>query len=194
MSHKQTDPPVQVSPGFGPGRRAPPLIPPFAPLDAFAWLFPQDQDTDNSRNASGELGSSSGSNSLDDGNWSNTAEGGKEQQDGSSKQAEQQPPLQGQKSQQAPGPSPKSLGCGSENWQKGGKGGGNLKGGEEEEKEVQGKEEQGGEDQEQGGRPVLKKPDKLEPCPRCDSYDTKFCYYNNYNIKQPRHFCKNCQR
>jgi hypothetical protein len=24
--------------------------------------------------------------------------------------------------------------------------------------------------------------------------DTKFCYYNNYNINQPRHFCKNCQR
>ncbi|CAI9096581.1 OLC1v1032763C1 [Oldenlandia corymbosa var. corymbosa] len=24
--------------------------------------------------------------------------------------------------------------------------------------------------------------------------DTKFCYYNNYNVNQPRHFCKNCQR
>ncbi|XP_066399227.1 cyclic dof factor 1-like isoform X1 [Miscanthus floridulus] len=40
----------------------------------------------------------------------------------------------------------------------------------------------------------LKKPDKILPCPRCNSMDTKFCYYNNYNIKQPRHFCKNCQR
>jgi len=40
----------------------------------------------------------------------------------------------------------------------------------------------------------LKKPDKLIPCPRCDSVDTKFCYYNNYNINQPRHFCKSCQR
>lgn len=39
-----------------------------------------------------------------------------------------------------------------------------------------------------------KKPDKLLPCPRCDSLDTKFCYYNNYNVNQPRHFCKNCQR
>eukprot|EP00252_Welwitschia_mirabilis_P014133 TRINITY_DN31174_c0_g1_i1.p1 TRINITY_DN31174_c0_g1~~TRINITY_DN31174_c0_g1_i1.p1 ORF type:complete len:544 (-),score=98.83 TRINITY_DN31174_c0_g1_i1:208-1839(-) len=39
-----------------------------------------------------------------------------------------------------------------------------------------------------------KKPDKLLPCPRCDSMDTKFCYYNNYNVNQPRHFCKNCQR
>nr|AOW73089.1 DNA-binding with one finger protein 8 [Eleusine coracana] len=41
---------------------------------------------------------------------------------------------------------------------------------------------------------VLKKPDKILPCPRCNSMDTKFCYYNNYNIKQPRHFCKSCQR
>ncbi|KAL6867191.1 hypothetical protein ACP4OV_015215 [Aristida adscensionis] len=40
----------------------------------------------------------------------------------------------------------------------------------------------------------LKKPDKILPCPRCNSMDTKFCYYNNYNINQPRHFCKNCQR
>ncbi|CAH2042267.1 unnamed protein product [Thlaspi arvense] len=40
----------------------------------------------------------------------------------------------------------------------------------------------------------LKKPDKILPCPRCNSMDTKFCYYNNYNINQPRHFCKSCQR
>ncbi|XP_027330072.1 cyclic dof factor 3-like [Abrus precatorius] len=39
-----------------------------------------------------------------------------------------------------------------------------------------------------------KKPDKLLPCPRCNSMDTKFCYYNNYNINQPRYFCKACQR
>ncbi|XP_050382331.1 dof zinc finger protein DOF3.1-like [Argentina anserina] len=31
-------------------------------------------------------------------------------------------------------------------------------------------------------------------CPRCDSSNTKFCYYNNYNLSQPRHFCKNCKR
>ncbi|MED6135183.1 hypothetical protein PIB30_043883 [Stylosanthes scabra] len=31
-------------------------------------------------------------------------------------------------------------------------------------------------------------------CPRCDSVNTKFCYYNNYNLSQPRHFCKNCRR
>lgn len=36
-------------------------------------------------------------------------------------------------------------------------------------------------------------PDPL-PCPRCDSKNTKFCYYNNYNKLQPRHFCKACKR
>ncbi|CAN6937941.1 hypothetical protein Bca4012_101438 [Brassica carinata] len=41
---------------------------------------------------------------------------------------------------------------------------------------------------------TLKKPDKLLPCPRCESANTKFCYYNNYNVSQPRHFCRNCQR
>ncbi|KAH0911522.1 hypothetical protein HID58_034843 [Brassica napus] len=40
----------------------------------------------------------------------------------------------------------------------------------------------------------LKKPDKILPCPRCNSSDTKFCYYNNYNVSQPRHFCRSCQR
>ncbi|XP_030521810.2 cyclic dof factor 1-like isoform X2 [Rhodamnia argentea] len=41
---------------------------------------------------------------------------------------------------------------------------------------------------------TLKKPDKILPCPRCNSMDTKFCYYNNYNVNQPRHFCRACQR
>ncbi|KAK8716699.1 hypothetical protein V6N13_044003 [Hibiscus sabdariffa] len=31
-------------------------------------------------------------------------------------------------------------------------------------------------------------------CPRCDSTNTKFCYYNNYNFSQPRYFCKSCRR
>uniref|UniRef100_A0A803LQ11 Dof zinc finger protein n=1 Tax=Chenopodium quinoa TaxID=63459 RepID=A0A803LQ11_CHEQI len=31
-------------------------------------------------------------------------------------------------------------------------------------------------------------------CPRCDSTNTKFCYYNNYSLTQPRHFCKACKR
>ncbi|XVE83764.1 hypothetical protein DITRI_Ditri16bG0112800 [Diplodiscus trichospermus] len=53
------------------------------------------------------------------------------------------------------------------------------------------------EDQSETSNPqekTLKKPDKILPCPRCNSMDTKFCYYNNYNVNQPRHFCKNCQR
>ncbi|XP_073146472.1 cyclic dof factor 1-like [Henckelia pumila] len=41
---------------------------------------------------------------------------------------------------------------------------------------------------------TLSKPDKIIPCPRCNSMETKFCYYNNYNVGQPRHFCKKCQR
>ncbi|KAI5000495.1 hypothetical protein ZWY2020_005084 [Hordeum vulgare] len=32
------------------------------------------------------------------------------------------------------------------------------------------------------------------PCPRCRSRETKFCYFNNYNVNQPRHFCKACHR
>ncbi|CAN8288270.1 unnamed protein product [Cochlearia groenlandica] len=31
-------------------------------------------------------------------------------------------------------------------------------------------------------------------CPRCDSHNTKFCYFNNYSLSQPRHFCKSCRR
>ncbi|XP_061346290.1 dof zinc finger protein DOF1.4-like [Gastrolobium bilobum] len=31
-------------------------------------------------------------------------------------------------------------------------------------------------------------------CPRCDSTNTKFCYYNNCNKSQPRHFCRACKR
>ncbi len=54
-------------------------------------------------------------------------------------------------------------------------------------------EEEGGQEIGSQGK-TLKKPDKPAPCPRCESLDTKFCYYNNYNINQPRHFCKSCQR
>ncbi|KAF8113657.1 hypothetical protein N665_0046s0008 [Sinapis alba] len=32
------------------------------------------------------------------------------------------------------------------------------------------------------------------PCPRCASSNTKFCYYNNYSLSQPRYFCKGCRR
>ena len=31
-------------------------------------------------------------------------------------------------------------------------------------------------------------------CPRCESTNTKFCYFNNYSFSQPRHFCKTCRR
>ncbi|KAK9117161.1 hypothetical protein Sjap_016108 [Stephania japonica] len=34
----------------------------------------------------------------------------------------------------------------------------------------------------------------LIKCPRCDSTHTKFCYYNNYSLSQPRYFCKTCRR
>ncbi|XP_077233528.1 dof-type zinc finger DNA-binding family protein [Tasmannia lanceolata] len=37
-------------------------------------------------------------------------------------------------------------------------------------------------------------PEQLLKCPRCDSPNTKFCYYNNYSLSQPRHFCKTCRR
>ncbi|CAA0818797.1 Dof zinc finger protein DOF3.5 [Striga hermonthica] len=38
-------------------------------------------------------------------------------------------------------------------------------------------------------------PAELSPaCPRCGSANTKFCYYNNYNLNQPRFFCKACRR
>ncbi|KAH7425757.1 hypothetical protein KP509_11G069300 [Ceratopteris richardii] len=38
-------------------------------------------------------------------------------------------------------------------------------------------------------------PAKLpQKCPRCESLDTKFCYYNNHNYDQPRYLCKSCRR
>ena len=44
------------------------------------------------------------------------------------------------------------------------------------------------------GRPKLPPPENPVVCPRRTSKDTKFCYYNNHNIKQPRFYCKGCQR
>lgn len=43
-------------------------------------------------------------------------------------------------------------------------------------------------------RPKLQRPEGQIPCPRCQSSDTKFCYFNNYNQNQPRYYCKACQR
>ncbi|KAI4319546.1 hypothetical protein MLD38_033132 [Melastoma candidum] len=36
--------------------------------------------------------------------------------------------------------------------------------------------------------------DMSPSCPRCGSSNTKFCYYNNYSLTQPRYFCKGCRR
>ncbi|XP_073298438.1 dof zinc finger protein DOF3.7-like [Primulina huaijiensis] len=36
--------------------------------------------------------------------------------------------------------------------------------------------------------------DEVLNCPRCNSINTKFCYYNNYSLSQPRYFCKTCRR
>ncbi|XP_061360673.1 dof zinc finger protein DOF5.1-like [Gastrolobium bilobum] len=37
-------------------------------------------------------------------------------------------------------------------------------------------------------------PEAALKCPRCESSNTKFCYFNNYSLSQPRHFCKTCRR
>ncbi|XP_010254593.1 PREDICTED: dof zinc finger protein DOF5.7 [Nelumbo nucifera] len=51
-------------------------------------------------------------------------------------------------------------------------------------------------DQNTGSRKTasLRPPEQPLKCPRCDSPNTKFCYYNNYSLTQPRHFCKTCRR
>ncbi|CAN0884815.1 Dof zinc finger protein DOF3.7 [Linum grandiflorum] len=38
------------------------------------------------------------------------------------------------------------------------------------------------------------RPQEQVNCPRCNSTNTKFCYYNNYSLTQPRYFCKSCRR
>ncbi|KAG0463761.1 hypothetical protein HPP92_019830 [Vanilla planifolia] len=40
----------------------------------------------------------------------------------------------------------------------------------------------------------IPQPEAALKCPRCDSTNTKFCYFNNYSLSQPRHFCKTCRR
>ncbi|XVE79596.1 hypothetical protein DITRI_Ditri14bG0071200 [Diplodiscus trichospermus] len=40
----------------------------------------------------------------------------------------------------------------------------------------------------------IPQPEAALKCPRCESTNTKFCYFNNYNLSQPRHFCKTCRR
>ncbi|PNX77840.1 dof zinc finger protein [Trifolium pratense] len=59
--------------------------------------------------------------------------------------------------------------------------------------QVQAQEVQTGQAQAQQGK--LPPPSETAlKCPRCESTNTKFCYYNNYNLSQPRHFCKTCRR
>ncbi|KAI3988343.1 hypothetical protein MKX01_012132 [Papaver californicum] len=41
---------------------------------------------------------------------------------------------------------------------------------------------------------VLPKPEPPSICARCESSNTKFCYYNNYSVSQPRYFCRDCKR
>lgn len=40
----------------------------------------------------------------------------------------------------------------------------------------------------------MPQPETALKCPRCESANTKFCYFNNYSLSQPRHFCKTCRR
>ncbi|KAK8502078.1 hypothetical protein V6N13_038591 [Hibiscus sabdariffa] len=40
----------------------------------------------------------------------------------------------------------------------------------------------------------IPQPESALKCPRCESMNTKFCYFNNYSLTQPRHFCKTCRR
>ncbi|KAK7261397.1 hypothetical protein RIF29_27706 [Crotalaria pallida] len=48
--------------------------------------------------------------------------------------------------------------------------------------------------QQQERKPTRPQPEQALKCPRCDSTNTKFCYYNNYSLSQPRYFCKSCRR
>lgn len=45
-----------------------------------------------------------------------------------------------------------------------------------------------------GGTRAKGRPQEQLNCPRCKSSNTKFCYYNNYSLTQPRYFCKSCRR
>ncbi|KAF8722559.1 hypothetical protein HU200_022390 [Digitaria exilis] len=53
--------------------------------------------------------------------------------------------------------------------------------------------QQGGARNAGAGHPPLPRPPPRQ-CPRCQSGNTKFCYYNNYSRAQPRYLCKACRR
>ncbi|KAH0894448.1 hypothetical protein HID58_056877, partial [Brassica napus] len=44
------------------------------------------------------------------------------------------------------------------------------------------------------GNEVNQEKPPLRVCPRCNSTNTKFCYYNNHSVSQPRYKCKECRR
>ena len=46
-------------------------------------------------------------------------------------------------------------------------------------------------EQNQAGRDDI---NNHRPCARCNSNETRFCYYNNGLLSQPRHYCRACQR
>ncbi|WOL04371.1 dof zinc finger protein DOF5.3-like isoform X1 [Canna indica] len=48
--------------------------------------------------------------------------------------------------------------------------------------------------QEEAMKKPRPQPEQALKCPRCASTNTKFCYYNNYSLSQPRYFCKACRR
>uniref|UniRef100_A0A7N0VBB1 Dof zinc finger protein n=1 Tax=Kalanchoe fedtschenkoi TaxID=63787 RepID=A0A7N0VBB1_KALFE len=52
----------------------------------------------------------------------------------------------------------------------------------------------GGAEKKAAGTVVRPSKEQPLPCPRCNSTNTKFCYYNNYSLTQPRYFCKGCRR
>ncbi|XP_061371473.1 dof zinc finger protein DOF2.4-like [Gastrolobium bilobum] len=62
--------------------------------------------------------------------------------------------------------------------------------------EQEGEVRDGGEGRQESKQPLPlpQQPLQHQKCPRCNSQNTKFCYYNNYNLSQPRYFCKTCRR
>ena len=44
----------------------------------------------------------------------------------------------------------------------------------------------------QGSNDIPRPSEPNPTCPRCQSTSTKFCYYNNYNVTQPRYYCQVC--
>ncbi|WZY69057.1 hypothetical protein YC2023_001297 [Brassica napus] len=45
-----------------------------------------------------------------------------------------------------------------------------------------------------GNRQVNEEKPPPQVCPRCSSDNTKFCFYNNYSVSQPRYNCRSCRR